>query len=156
MIVCHPCSADRRDLPPSRLHSEMIIFRVPFVWPGTFRSFCYLILSGLLGFLGQTLLSVGLQGEKVGRGSLVMYLQVSRPSRSILWPDNLLLLPLTSITFPPVTQVIFSGVVDRLAFVHPHRLSILSFLGSLIIVLSAVFGTVCPSSHFTLILPTTL
>lgn len=59
----------------------MIIFRVPFVFPGTFRSFCYLIGSGLLGFLGQTLLSVGLQGEKAGRGSLVMYLQVSSCAR---------------------------------------------------------------------------
>ena len=54
----------------------MIVFRVPFVYPGTIRSLCYLIVSGLLGFLGQTLLSVGLQGDKAGRGSLVMYLKV--------------------------------------------------------------------------------
>lgn len=54
----------------------MIVFRVRPVTPSSLYSFNLLLISGALGFLAQSLLSVGLQGEKAGRGSLVMYLQV--------------------------------------------------------------------------------
>lgn len=66
------------DLFPILAFSGMIIFRVPFVFPPTFLILFYLVASGFLGFVGQCLLSTGLQGEKAGRGSLVMYLQVGR------------------------------------------------------------------------------
>lgn len=38
-------------------------------------------------------------------------------------------------------QIIFSGLVDRLAFVHPHYISFPTFVGSALVLGSAIFGT---------------
>jgi len=40
------------------------------------HAFFLLLSSGVLALCGQVLIAIGLQGEKAGRGSLVLYLQV--------------------------------------------------------------------------------
>lgn len=122
----------------------MVAFGIAPVIPPTWRAFWLLLSSGVVAFCGQVLITMGLQGEKAGRGSLVLYLQVrltcSGSSSSQGW------LTLTfSLSFLG-HQIIFSGVVERMVLTHAgERISILSIIGSCIILGSAWFGTVSRS-----------
>ncbi|KAH8986202.1 integral membrane protein DUF6 [Lactarius akahatsu] len=51
----------------------MILFKVPIVVPTRPLWLVMLFLIGIFGFLAQTLLTMGLQRETVGRGSLAIY-----------------------------------------------------------------------------------
>lgn len=54
----------------------MVVFQIRPVLPPTVHAAGLLLFSGVLGLCGQVLITMGLQGEKAGRGSLVLYLQV--------------------------------------------------------------------------------
>ncbi|KAH9051559.1 integral membrane protein DUF6 [Lactarius deliciosus] len=54
----------------------MIVFKVPIVVPTRPLWLAMLFLIGIFGFLGQTLLTMGLQRETAGRGSLAIYTSI--------------------------------------------------------------------------------
>ncbi|KAH9008781.1 hypothetical protein EDB84DRAFT_1549771, partial [Lactarius hengduanensis] len=54
----------------------MILFKVPIVVPTRPLWLVMLFLIGIFGFLAQTLLTMGLQRETVGRGSLAIYTSI--------------------------------------------------------------------------------
>nr|ODN98853.1 hypothetical protein L204_02817 [Cryptococcus depauperatus CBS 7855] len=55
----------------------LLIDPSPLIWPSSTFSLFLIFLIGVFGFLGQILLTMGLQREKAGRASLAMYLQVA-------------------------------------------------------------------------------
>jgi len=89
----------------------MLIERIPFVMPVRLDAFLLLAMIGLFGFVAQTLLTMGLQRETAGRGTLAIYL-----------------------------QIIFATILERMFF-HSTP-SILSVIGSIIILTSAVYVAV--------------
>ncbi|KAI9439324.1 integral membrane protein DUF6 [Lactarius indigo] len=54
----------------------MILFKVPLVLPTRFLWLVMLFLIGIFGFLAQTLLTMGLQRETAGRGTLAIYTSI--------------------------------------------------------------------------------
>ena len=60
----------------------MIILRVQVVFPRRWDWLAMLIMIGIFGFIAQVLLTLGLQREAVGRGTMAVYVQVRhQPSR---------------------------------------------------------------------------
>jgi len=54
----------------------MITLRVPFVFPTRIEWLALLIMIGIFGFLAQVLLTMGLQRETAGRGTMAIYVQI--------------------------------------------------------------------------------
>ncbi|KAJ9110586.1 hypothetical protein QFC20_002916 [Naganishia adeliensis] len=54
----------------------MIVLREPLVFPRTVIGWCLILLIGVFGLGAQLLVTMGLQREKAGRGSLAMYTQL--------------------------------------------------------------------------------
>ncbi|KAF8151749.1 EamA-like transporter family-domain-containing protein [Crassisporium funariophilum] len=54
----------------------MIITKTPFIIPQRVEWMALLIMIGIFGFIAQTLLTMGLQRETAGRGSMAVYTQV--------------------------------------------------------------------------------
>ncbi|KAJ7576929.1 drug/metabolite transporter superfamily [Mycena floridula] len=92
----------------------MVATKTPFVIPTRLLWLSLLALIGIFGFLAQILLTMGLQRETAGRGTMAVY-----------------------------TLIIFSSILDRIFF---HSIpSLLSVLGTLIIMASAIWVGVSPS-----------
>lgn len=54
----------------------MIIMRVEVVFPTRWDWLAMLLMIGIFGFIAQVLLTLGLQRETVGRGTMAVYVQV--------------------------------------------------------------------------------
>ncbi|KAG6915964.1 hypothetical protein DXG01_009053 [Tephrocybe rancida] len=82
------------------LDTEMIVTKTPFIIPTEIQWLGMLIMIGVFGFLAQTLLTLGLQRETAGRGSIAMY-----------------------------TQIVFAAILERVFFkTEPSFLSIMGTL----------------------------
>lgn len=53
----------------------MIAFKIPVVYPRSWTCTLLLFMVGVFGFVGQTLLTMGLQRETASRGSTGLYVQ---------------------------------------------------------------------------------
>ncbi|KAK0187175.1 drug/metabolite transporter superfamily [Armillaria mellea] len=95
----------------------MIVMRAPLVIPTQLSWGALLAVIGFLGFFAQVALTMGLQRETAGRGTIAIY-----------------------------TQIIFASIAERIFFHStPH---VLSVLGTLVILFSALYVAVCLiSSH---------
>ncbi|KIP02015.1 hypothetical protein PHLGIDRAFT_96431 [Phlebiopsis gigantea 11061_1 CR5-6] len=98
---------------------SMIVMRTEFILPLRLAWIAMLLMIGIFGFFAQTLLTMGLQREAVGRGTMAVY-----------------------------TQVVYAMTFDQIFF-HSSP-SVLSILGTLIIVCSAIYVAVTkenPGKH---------
>ncbi|KAF7329074.1 Aldo-keto reductase [Mycena kentingensis (nom. inval.)] len=87
----------------------MVFLRTPVVIPTRLAWLGLLGIIGVLGFIAQILLTLGFQKEEAGRASMALY-----------------------------SQIIFASILERIFF-SETRPSFLSFLGTSIIVASAVY-----------------
>jgi drug/metabolite transporter (DMT)-like permease len=61
----------------SHSNSGLIMFKTPLVFPHSLSGWFMIFIIGVFGLGAQVLVTMGLQREKAGRGSLAMYTQVS-------------------------------------------------------------------------------
>ncbi|KAF7305533.1 Aldo-keto reductase [Mycena chlorophos] len=90
----------------------MAILHTPIVVPTRLAWLSLLGVIGVFGFLAQILLTMGFQREEAGRGAMAFY-----------------------------TQIIFASILERIFF-KDTKPSMLSFLGTSIIIVSAVYVAV--------------
>ena len=55
----------------------MMVTKTPFIIPSRLDWFSLLIMIGILGFIAQILLTMGLQRESAGRATIGVYTQVT-------------------------------------------------------------------------------
>ena len=55
----------------------MLVTKTPFIIPSRLDWFTLLIMIGILGFIAQILLTLGLQRESAGRATMGVYTQVT-------------------------------------------------------------------------------
>ncbi|KAG5641444.1 hypothetical protein DXG03_005218 [Asterophora parasitica] len=105
----------------------MLIQRTPIVVPTELAWLGLLLMIGIFGFLAQILLTLGLQRETAGRGTIAVYTQV-RKFEVYSWQTNL--------TRGPI-KVVFAAILERIFF-DPVP-SVMSILGTLIIISAALY-----------------
>lgn len=60
----------------------MFIMKIPVVFPKKIEWLALFLMIGIFGFIAQVLLTLGLQRETAGRGTMAIYIQVSPDARS--------------------------------------------------------------------------
>ncbi|KAH9849174.1 DUF6-domain-containing protein [Lenzites betulinus] len=93
----------------------MIVMQTPIIVPMRWEWLLMLLLIGLFGFVAQVLLTMGLQRETAGRGTMAVYIQAS----------------------PTIALIIFATIFERVFF-HSSP-SLLSLFGTMIILTSAIY-----------------
>ncbi|KAJ3516602.1 hypothetical protein NLJ89_g1022 [Agrocybe chaxingu] len=106
--------------------TSMVLTKTQFIVPTRVEWLSLLFMIGFFGFFGQILLTMGLQRETAGRGTMAIY--------------TLVLSTLSSSSFGShavVLQVVFATIFERIIFhTVPTRLSV---TGTLLIVSSAMY-----------------
>ena len=105
-----------------------MVTRTPFVIPSRPDWFSLLILIGILGFIAQVLLTMGLQRETAGRATMAIYTQVTHTSTLARPNDSYIL------------QIVFATIFQRIFFnTTPPWLSV---IGTILILSSALYVAV--------------